>query len=118
LLKPSPSISFAPSRIETVLDAEGNALELPAPFVATTVKEPDVPAAIETLSVADVPPGLIEAELTVRAGGLKVGRKAKVAPWRLAPVTWTLVTTGAEALDVMTVGLIPAITGEATTVKG
>ena len=71
--------------VETV--DEGKASEWPVAFVANRTKLPLALALTVTLSVADVPVGLIDVEPTIIAGGTKAGTKVKVEPLRLKPFT-------------------------------
>jgi hypothetical protein len=102
-------------RIVRLLASDGNGSELPAPLVATSAKVPTAFAFTVTFSVAAVPCGFIDAELTTMPGGTRVGRKEKVELVRFKPVIWTLEVV---AFDSVNRGLIERITGVARTVKG
>ena len=66
-----PSLSSSPSgpMMRSVLAADGTWLELPEPLVATNVNEPAALAAIERLSVAEVPDGSAAMEVMEMVGG-------------------------------------------------
>jgi hypothetical protein len=115
-VSPSPSASpeAALERIVNVLLAEGVAVELPEELVATAVKEPTVPGASVSVIVAEVPPEPMVTLDAVTAAGVNVGKKAKVAPVRLEPVTWKLLIVVPESTRA---GLTELITGLVSTVK-
>lgn len=115
-VSPSPSESTVGSveMIVRVLLDDEIGLVLPAPFVATKVNEPTALAASVNPMDAEVPSGLIVTLDGLMAGGMKAGRKEKVAPVRLRPVTWKLliaVPCNAKA------GLTEEIVGIGITVK-
>src|SRR5262245_30991521 len=81
---PSPSVSASGSaRTVTLLAAEGDAFDVPAVLVATSVNTPDLPAAMVIVKVAEVPAPLIERfEMVIAPEGANVN----VEPPRFAPV--------------------------------
>ena len=88
-VRPSPSKSAFGSaeRTVSVLLEEETADELPVPFVAITVNEPEAFDASVSVMVAEVPFEMMFTLETVMAAGVKAGRKEKVAPMRFTPVT-------------------------------
>ena len=116
LVRPSPSASAdgLVDRTVKVLFEVGSGLALPAVLVATSVKDPMADVASVSDMVADVPSRLTITPEAVIAAGLKAGRNEKLAPVRLMPVTWKLLTLPPCNADF---GLIEAITGICSTVK-
>lgn len=108
LEKPSPSVSALGSRILKVLFLPETELELPDPFVATSVKAPSAPGAIVKFRTADVPLGSVETEFTVMTDA---GVKANVEPVKLNPVTLKNCTFVAVAELSVNLGVTAKITG-------
>jgi hypothetical protein len=116
LVRPSPSASadgLVDRTIKVLFEAESG-LELPAVLAATSVKDPIADADNVSDMVADVPAGLTVTPDAVMAAGLKAGRNEKLAPVRLMPVTWKLLTLPPCKADF---GLMDVITGICSTVK-
>src|SRR6266850_2221231 len=65
------------------------ALELPAPFVATTTNLPKALGLVVRATKAVAPVGSTVTDPTLTAVGLKAGRNENVAPIRFAPLTIT-----------------------------
>src|SRR5216684_7316826 len=110
---PSPSLSAREAGFTTVKRLAGVivAFDVPAILVAASAKVPAIPAGTETVSVADVPVGSIELLFTTMAGE-DAGRKEKVEPVRVVPVTWKVICVPANA----DFRLSEMITGTGTTV--
>jgi hypothetical protein len=115
-LRPSPSESMLEAlgpATDRVLAAVRNALELPTTFVATSANLPEAVALVVKSTAAAVPPGLIDTDLIVIAGGVMTGWNEKVEPLRFTPVTETVNVEFART----PFGLIEVITGIGTTTK-
>src|SRR6266849_5790556 len=114
-VRPSPSKSVFGSaeRTVSVLLEEETEDELPVPFVAITVNEPEAFDASVSVMVAEVPFELMFTLETVVAAGVKVGKNENVALVRFEPFTWKL-TVGVFSASV---GLTEVITGLGSTVK-
>ena len=85
-----------------------NQSEFPAGLVARATNVPCAFAAIVMLRVAEVPAGLTTADVTVIAGGVRIGVNEKVEPMRFAPVIWKF-DTGVLAITCL--GLTDVICG-------
>src|SRR6266700_696118 len=110
---PSPSLSARETGFTTVKRLAGVmvAFDVPAIFVAASAKVPATPFETDTVRVADVPVGSIEALFTTMAGN-DAGRKENVEPARVVPVRWNVTCEPASA----DLRLNVVITGTGTTV--
>jgi hypothetical protein len=86
-------------------------------LVATNVNEPAALAAIERLSVAEVPDESAATEVIEMVGGTVAGWKANVALFRATPVTVKLEIWVVAGLVTTNFGLIDKIAGEGIKMK-